>query len=122
MKPAYTDRILGMHWGMAFGIPFVAFLLITSLAVKAVGVPPLPTSGTNTVKTVPWLMATMDVETKQMVLTEPPAWMLAGPQTNEPTQVTIQIECMDKLTNVVVAGEFKTTRPVAFVRWKVIEE
>ncbi len=85
-------------------------------------VPPVPTAGTNTVKTVPWLMATMDVETKQMVLTEPPAWMLAGPQTNEPTQVTIRIDCMDALTNVVVSGEFKTTRPVAFVQWKVIEE
>ena len=108
----------------------IKYISILLLIYTAGGSPALAaelptTPATNTVaRTVPWLMATMDPATKEMILTEPPEWMLTGPVTNfvAPSTTTIQIECMDSLTNVVVSGEFKTSRPVAFVKWKVIEE
>ena len=89
--------------------------------------PPMPVSvtttssgsTTNEVTVVPFLLATMDSTTGKMVLTEPPQWMLDGPKTN---YTTIQIECMDALSNTVVSGEFKSYKPVAFVKYKVIEE
>lgn len=108
-------------------IPAILLALIAECMGNATNAPPvLPMVGTDLplalTNTIPFLMATMDSETGKMILTEPPAWMLAGPKTNAPTVVTIQIDCMDSLSNVVVSGQFKTTRPVAFVKWEVVEE
>jgi len=112
------------------------YILIWSLVAtiaRGADIPPFPVntneaysvttdssgSTTNAVKVLPWLMATMDPETGKMILETPPQWMLDGPKTNF---TTIQIECMAALSNTVVSGEFKSYKPVAFVKWKVIEE
>jgi hypothetical protein len=99
----------------------IACILAAFVALAVADTPPVPATSTNATF-VPFLICTGVDTNGDYVLEQPPEWMLAGPQTNLPACTIIRVYCMDSLTNVVVSGAFTTTRPVAFVKWEVVEQ